>query len=86
MAEYPENLEHKRKLYRHKESVHSFDPNGYLIRYYNDAEGGQSGAPVIYSVGRKYYVVGIHTGNYGNTLNQGRYISKNVYTLVNKYR
>lgn len=54
--------------------------------YYDiDTTGGQSGSLVIKYDNGNYYVVGIHRAN-GTSSNKGRYITKNVYELVNKYQ
>ena len=74
------------KLYRHKAAVESFNAEGYLIFYSVDTEDGQSGSPVIFPIQWRYYVVGIHTSAYSETLNRGRYITKNIVNLVNKYK
>ena len=51
-----------------------------------DTTAGQSGSPVILpKSGGKYYVVGIHYLG-GTTENSARYITKNLYELVNKYK
>lgn len=51
-----------------------------------DAIDGFSGeVPEPISINGKYYVVAIHILG-GSTYNTGRYVTKNIYELVNKYR
>lgn len=73
------------KLYRHKSNILSFNAEGYMMYYDIDTTGGQSGSPVIKYDNGNYYVVGIHRAG-GTNSNKGRYITKNVYELVNKYQ
>lgn len=73
-------------LYRHKATIAAFNSDGYVMYYDMDTEGGQSGSPVIFPISNNYYVVGIHTRAYSAMYNQGRYITKNIYELVNKYK
>ncbi len=73
------------QMYRHKSTIIGFNTEKYHMNYVMDTEGGQSGSPVIKYVDGKYYVVAIHILG-GSTYNTGRYVTKNIYELVNKYR
>ena len=54
--------------------------------YYRFFCKGQSGSPVILPLsGGKYYVVGIHYLGSPQE-NSARYITKNIFELVNKYK
>lgn len=83
IAGYPGNK--GSKLYRDKAPILSFSDDKYRMYYAIDTEGGQSGSPIIKYVDGAYYAVGIHT-NGGSTQNSGRYVSKGIYNLVNKYK
>lgn len=76
------------KMYRHKGTIDMVSEDGaYLLYYQMDSEGGQSGAPLIRYDNGNYYIVGIHIKGATSLLNmnKGRYITKNIYDLVNKY-
>lgn len=80
---YPETKNNQ--MYRHKSTIIGFNAEKYHMNYLMDTEPGQSGSPVIKYVDGKYYVVAIHILG-GSTYNTGRYVTKNIYELVNKYR
>ena len=72
--------------YKHRAKIKGFNEDGYLIYYTMDATDGQSGSPIYKYMDGDFYVVGIHRGEKtGKNMNQGRYITKNVYELVEKY-
>lgn len=74
-------------LYRHKATITGFNAGGYLMYYNMDSTGGQSGAPIIKYTDGKYYIIGIHNGGFTDgSANIGRYITNNIYQLVNKYK
>ncbi len=50
-----------------------------------DSTGGQSGSPIYKTNNGKYYVIGIHTRGLSSR-NIGRYIDKDVYNFINKYK
>ena len=79
----------KKGLWRHKGAINDVQ-DGLYLRYQMDTYGGQSGSPVFYpTTNGQYYVVGIHRGYSSYNLaewNYARYISKNIYELVKKWR
>lgn len=80
---YPQN---KYKMYRHKGEILGFSSGNYNMYYKMDTSKGQDGGPVILPIsGGKYYVVAINSSE-GTYYNYGRYITKNIYDLVNKYK
>ena len=71
-------------MYRDKRAIISF-PNNYLIATTADGTTGQEGGPMLISASNTYYALGIYN-RYGNaSQNHGRYITKKIYELVNKY-
>lgn len=79
---YPEATNHY--MYRDKRAIISF-PNNYLIATTADGTIGQEGGPMLISASNTYYALGIYN-RYGNaSQNHGRYITKKIYELVNKY-
>ena len=74
------------KMYRHKGVIKGFYSNGYTMYYNIDTTSGQSGSPVIYPAPNgHYYVVAINRAH-SDYYNLGRYITKNIYELVMKWR
>ncbi len=87
------------QLFRAKGSILNFNDEKYFFEYDMDTYEGQSGSPLILPLtGGRYYVVGIHYWgkNYKSDMteeqkkkasyhNRARYITKNIYELVNKY-
>lgn len=81
---YPENK--GGKMYRQKGLLSGYTSGGYEFLYSMDTSDGQDGCPIIYPVGGGgYYVVGINY-QHGGDCNYARYITKNIYDLVNKYK
>lgn len=72
-------------MYRHVAKITSFDKNGYSMYYKMDSTGGQSGSPIYKANNGNYYVIGIHTRG-SSSRNIGRYIDKEVYDFINKYK
>lgn len=75
------------KLYQHSGGLQSFNDENWRMYYYIDTTAGESGCPVYRCIGTNYYVVGIHFRDNSNGMgNSGRYITKNIYELIKKYR
>ena len=79
---YPRATNHY--MYRDKKPILSF-PNNYLIATTADGDIGQEGGPMLIAANNTYYALGIYNiyGDYAQ--NRGRYITKKIYELVNKY-
>jgi V8-like Glu-specific endopeptidase len=81
---YP--IEKDGRMYRQKGLIKKFNNPKYMMYYYNDTTNGQSGSPIIYPAPNgHYYVMGIHRG-IDKPYNCARYITKNIYDLVVKWR
>lgn len=67
-----------------------FDGSDYVLYYKIDTFSGESGAPVFYKSGNKYYALGIHlygkSEKNGVEWNRGRRITKGIVQAVNKYK
>ena len=67
-----------------------FDGSDYVLYYKIDTFSGESGAPVFYKSGNKYYAFGIHlygkSEKNGVEWNRGRRITKGIVQAVNKYK
>ena len=79
---YPKATNHY--MYRDKKPIIAF-PEGYLISTRADGTEGQEGGPMLISAGGEYYAIGIYTNCGTSTVNYGRYITKKVAELIDKY-
>lgn len=64
-----------------------FDSSDYRLYYHIDTTQGESGAPIYYREGSKFYVLGIHlAGKNPNGWNRGRLMTKALAQLIYSYR